>query len=355
MTADPAHASFRAVRLTTLWCIEALVFAGITGGLLSSARHAAPVEARAAVMPAESPLIDGPDPELSPAQVATGTFLGMSDELLMARMRVSEVRTLHFNRGGSSVSFRVDFVDGSRAAFKPTQTNPQSVPRKEAAAYRLGKQLGLRVIAPTVMRTLRREDLLGKLAADSEWTRSRIENETIFDDKGQTLGALMYWIPQVMDLKLDTTEGILHWSSWLSQGSDVPHDKAPLLSQLSSLLIFDLIQNNSDRFSGGNVLGSADGRTLYFMDNAFGFQADSDGHQRCWSYLKRAQKFSRSFVRALAELDKQRLQEALTDENVGPLLSSDELDALLSRRDGALKYVNGLIREFGEAKVLVFP
>ena len=42
------------------------------------------------------------------------------------------------------------------------------------------------------------------------------------------------------------------------------------------------------------------------MDNAFGFQTDPEGHQRCWSYLKRAQKFSRSFV-ALHDLDKPRL------------------------------------------------
>jgi hypothetical protein len=268
------------------------------------------------------------------------------------------VKTLHFNRGGSSISFRVDFVDGSRAAFKPMQTNPQSVPRKEVAAYRLGRLLGLHAIAPSLLHALTREEVLGKLAPDSEWTRTRIETETIFDSaelRGKTVGALMYWIPSVVDMHLDTTEGIEHWSEWLHQGTAIPQDKAAILAQLSTLLLFDLIQNNSDRFSGGNLLGSPDGHSLYFMDNAFGFQADPDGHQRCWSYLKRAQKFSRSFFVALHDLDQPRLQAALTEEGSGPLLTKDEAEALLQRRDRALRYLRGLFTEFGEEKVLVFP
>ena len=345
------------MRLWTLLCVEVLAFSGAVLGLLEAARVLQPRPAAALTAPAErlAPL-DAPD-ELDPATTATsasGTFLGMADDLLLGRMQNSAVKTLHFNRGGSSISFRVDFADGSRGAFKPLQTNPQSVPRKEVAAYRLGRLLGLHQIAPSLMHALSREEVLGKLAPDSEWTRARIENETIFEG-GKTVGALMYWIPNVVDMHLDTTEGIEHWADWLSQGTAIPQDKAALLGQLSTLLLFDLLQNNSDRFSGGNLLGSPDGRVLYFMDNAFGFQVDPDGHQRCWSYLKRAQKFSRSFFVALHDLDKPRLAAALAQDPSGALLTDEEMDALLSRRDRALRYLRGLFGEFGEDKVLVFP
>lgn len=351
------------MRLWSLLCVEVLAFSGAAFGLLEAARVLAPrpvaaLTAKAAL--GAVPGWDAPD-ELDPATTAssaTGTFLGMADELLLGRMQHSAVKTLHFNRGGSSISFRVDFVDGSRAAFKPVQTNPQSVPRKEVAAYRIGRLLGLHQIAPSTMHPLTREEVLGKLAPDSEWTRARVENETIFDGadgRGKTVGALMYWIPNVVDMKLDTTEGIEHWADWLSQGTAIPHDKVEILAQLSTLLLFDVLQNNSDRFSGGNLLGSPDGRVLYFMDNAFGFQADPDGHQRCWSYLKRAQKFSRSFFVALHDLDKPRLSATLAQEKGGPLLNDEELDALLARRDRLLRHLRGLFNEFGEDKVLIFP
>lgn len=168
----------------------------------------------------------------------------------------------------------------------------------------------------------------------------------------------MYWIPEAMDLKLDTTEGILHWSSWLSQGSDVPHDKALLLSQLSSLLIFDF-----DPEQLGPVLGRERAGVGGWQDAVLYGQCVwlSGGLRRSSALLElseSAQKFSRSFVavgRARQAAPRERSADRRT-KVVGLLLSSElSLDALLSRRDGALKYVNGLIREFGEAKVLVFP
>src|SRR3954468_7257762 len=61
--------------------------------------------------------------DLRLALEASGTFLGMSDDLLLTRMRTQPPTRFKLNRGGSSLSFRVDFADGSRGAFKPLQTN----------------------------------------------------------------------------------------------------------------------------------------------------------------------------------------------------------------------------------------
>src|SRR5262245_23312788 len=64
-------------------------------------------------------------------------FIGIKDEVLIEPLRRAAVKRVKFNRGGSSISLRIDFEGGFRAAFKPDQTNEQTVPRKEIAAYRI--------------------------------------------------------------------------------------------------------------------------------------------------------------------------------------------------------------------------
>src|SRR5438874_1816441 len=134
----------------------------------------------------ELPLEPAP---LEPARVdvasdAAGTFLGVKDELLLERMRSAEVVQAKLNKGGSSISFRLDFADGSRAAFKPEQTNPQTVPRKEIAAYRLNRLLGFHAVPPAVARTLHRDELIGKLPTEASFLVNRINAETQFDAEG---------------------------------------------------------------------------------------------------------------------------------------------------------------------------
>jgi hypothetical protein len=341
---------------------ELLLLGGVLYGLslFSGVNLFGPVDAAAALERPAALLAPARPPEVGPitirpAESAVDTFLGMSDALLSARMRKSAVKSLHFNHGGSSISFRIDFADGSRAAFKPTQTNPQTVPRKEVAAYRLSRLLGLNLVAPAVLRPLHRDEVFGKLSASSRWAQKRIEAETMFDEHGDTVGSLAYWIPTVVDLHLDTTDGVNRWTAWLHQGVEIPPEKERLMAELSTLLLFDLLQNNSDRFSGGNILGSPDGHTLYYMDNAFGFQTDPEGNLRCWNYLRRAQKFSRSLVRALSQLDRQTLNSMFAEEPGPPLLSDAEQAALLSRRDLALSYIQSLSEEYGSDRVLAFP
>lgn len=344
------------LRLWALLLLEVAAFGGMSGALLLGARFyhtALTPAAHAATRPAPAgPLT--PAAGLQVAETAAGTFMGMSDTDLLGRMRGAEVRSLRFNRGGSSVSFKVDFKDGTRASFKPVQINPQSVPRKEVAAYRISRLLGLHLIPPATMRTLSKEEVLGKLAPESAFMRPRVEAETVFEN-GAVSGVLSYWIPTIINMGLDSKEGVERWTEWLTVGNPIPPDKMLVAAQLSDLLIFDLVQNNSDRWSGGNLMGSPDGKALYYMDNAFGFQTDAEGHQRCRSYLQRAQKFSRRLVAALRRLDQASLKKALSEEQGPPLLTDEEISALLSRRDHALRHVDRLQKEHGEDQVLVFP
>jgi hypothetical protein len=291
--------------------------------------------------------------ELEIASDAAGTFLGMKDELLIDRMKAGEIVQAKLNKGGSSISFRLDFADGSRAAFKPEQTNPQTVPRKEIAAYRINRMLGLNRVPPATGRSVHKDDLLGKLPPDAQFLATRIMAETLFDEEGFTRGEASYWIPVILDSHLDTPENQQIWSKWMTVGEEIPTDKIDLMAQLSELLLFDLLTNNSDRFSGGNLMTSKDGRILFFMDNTFGFQLEPEGHVRCRTALMRCQKFGKKMVEALRKMDLPALRAALAPEP--GILNEAEQRSVLARRDVALRYVDGLIAQNGADKVLVFP
>jgi hypothetical protein len=291
--------------------------------------------------------------ELDIASDPAGTFLGMKDELLIDRMKTGEIVQAKLNKGGSSISFRLDFADGSRAAFKPEQTNPQTVPRKEVAAYRINRMLGLNRVPPATARSVHKAELLDKLPPDAQFLATRIMAETLFDEEGFTRGEASYWIPVILDSHLDTTESQMLWWKWMSVGEEIPRDKLDLMAQLSELLLFDLLTNNSDRFSGGNLMTSKDGRILFFMDNTFGFQVEPEGHIRCRTALMRCQKFSKKLVETMRRLDVPSLRTALEAEP--GVLSEAELHAVIARRDVALRYVDGLITQYGAERVLVFP
>jgi len=265
----------------------------------------------------------------------------------------SEVVQAKLNKGGSSISFRLDFADGSRAAFKPEQINPQTVPRKEVAAYRINRWLGYNMVPPATMRTLHRDDLVGKLPPEAAFLATRINAETTFDAEGFTRGEVSYWIPVILDSHLDTLDNVLNWWRWMTIGEEIPPERVNLMEQLSSLLIFDLLTNNSDRFSGGNLMTSKDGKALFWMDNTFGFQIEPEGHLRCRTYLFRCQKFSRKMIAQLRRFDLAALKQALSPEP--GVLSEAEMASVIARRDVALRYVDGLIAQFGADKVLILP
>ena len=345
------------MRLWSFVLLEGLALVGLGAGVIGGARHLQRA-ARGGSTLSSTMLVPFDPARLEPGPVdvaheATGTFLGMQDELLIDRMRNAEIVQAKLNKGGSSISFRLDFADGSRAAFKPEQINPQSVPRKEVAAYRINRWLGFNAVPPATMRTFHRDDLVGKLPPEAAFLATRINAETTFDAEGFTRGEVSYWIPVILDSHLDTLDNVLSWWRWMTVGEEIPPERVNLMEQLSSLLIFDLLTNNSDRFSGGNLMTSKDGKVLFWMDNTFGFQVEPEGHLRCRTYLFRCQKFSRKLVAALRRFDLAALKQALAPEP--GLLSDAEMASVIARKDVALRYVDGLVAQFGSDKVLVFP
>jgi len=338
-----------------------IVGAGVASQRATSAiidgwqRHAARLRAEAAAMPPHGEISDPPQPGITPEPA--GTFMGMSDELLLDRVRQQPIVRVKLNHGGSSLSFRVDFADGSRAAFKPAQTNLQTIPRREVAAYRLNRLLGLNAVAPAAPRMVSRDELFAHLHPETVPALPRIRAETLFNPLGRTAGVIMYWIPEIKDSGLDTPEGVAESVQWLTQGTPITPDKRSVAAQVSNLIVFDFLISNPDRYSGGNMKMSPDGSHLYFMDNTMAFFLDPDGNGKTRPALQRTQRFSRSLYRALDRVSVTGLEQELAREKDSPyeILTAAEMRAVVSRRDVVKKHIDGLIAMYGEPNVLVFP
>ena len=296
-------------------------------------------------------------PDLRVGLESTGTFLGMSDELLLDRVRTQPITRFKLNHGGSSLSFRVDFADGSRAAWKPMQTNTQSIPRKEVAAYRLNRLLGLHAVPPAAPRAVTREELLGHLHPESLPFVARIKAETVFGPDGRTIGTASYWIPIIKDSGFDTPEGRRQTQLWLTQGQAIPPEQMSMAAQVSTLVVFDFLTANPDRYSGGNMKMSPDGKQLFFMDNTMSFYVDGDGNERTREVLFRTQKFSRALYDALDKVTMANPQRALAEELGTPyeILTPAEIAAVATRRAVVQHHIAALIAQYGERNVLVFP
>ncbi len=356
--------------------LGATLIAGIGGGAYFGSRRL--LEETGGTAYAAAPTVEPPleDPSLGPlplersfeaprlpeAAPQTGYFLGIQDEILLEPLLTRPIARVKFNRGGSSISLRIDFAGGGRAAFKPDQTNLQTIPRKEIAAYRVSRLLGLSSVAPAAARAFSRQDIIDHLDDGSRAVIPRLLAEVITDSRGNVTGELSWWIPEIRDAKIDgytidSVDGMVTWKRYLQAGAPIPYEERELLPQISTMLAFDYLISNSDRWSGSNAKSSPDGEMLYFMDNALSFGPNPEGHEKVLVYLQRSQKFSRSLYASVRRLDETSLREALA-RDTGPyelLLTEDEVAGVLHRRMQFLAYVDGLIEEHGESAVLVFP
>lgn len=291
-----------------------------------------------------------------------GVFRGIRDDYLLKPLRTEAIQRVKFNHGGSSISMRIEFEGGGRAAFKPDQTNFQSIPRKEVAAFRLNRLLGLSSVAPAIPRKFPKAELIAKLDAAERTFLPRFEAEVVVGVDDTVAGELSWWIPEIRDadiggFSVDSVDGMVLWKRYLAAGEPVPAEDQFLLMQLSNLVVFDFLINNVDRWSGANVKVSPDRRLLYFMDNTMAFGAESLGSPKVRSYLDRVEKFSRSLFQALQTLDEERVRAVMTTDAApyAELLTDSEIVALISRREQLVDQIARVISTHGEAAVLVFP
>ena len=332
--------------------------AGELAGNYVTTREAA--AATLAVAPRRPELVALPRSRLDVARVdREENVFGRPDAELLAPIATAKVVRVKLNHGGTSLSLRVDFANGARAAFKPEQTWPQSDPRREIAAYRIDRLLGIGHVPPAKPIAIAVEDVF---AAADPATRltviKRITDEGIAHH-GMLRGEASWWIPDITLARLgrariDESEGRGLWTQFLQTDVEMPAKWEPMLAQISTCIVFDYLIDNADRWSGSNTEMSPDGKTLYFMDNSMSFSTHN--HPITQGSLRRIERFSRGLVGQLRGVTRDTIVKALGDgEALGKLLQDAEIDAILIRRDDILEYVDHLIAKYGEDVVLAFP
>jgi hypothetical protein len=284
--------------------------------------------------------------------------------VLLDPLGASAVTRVKLNHGGTSLSLRLDFASGARAAFKPQQIHPQSDPKREIAAYRIDRLLGIGHVPPAKPIALHMDDLIA--AADPvarEYTAGRLAAESIARD-GIVRGELSWWIPEIRDVtigryRVDEHDGMLEWQSYLQVGAQIPSEVSPLVTQLATCVLFDVLIDNADRWTGNNTKVSVDRRTLYFMDNTLSFSVFTWGHETNLTPLYRIQVFPRALVQRLRALTYEQIAAALALDGdtagMAPLLDPAEIHAIIARRDHMLHYIDTQIAQFGEDAVLALP
>lgn len=261
--------------------------------------------------------------------------------------------------GTSSVTFRLD-LGSSEAAYKPrTRSHPRGY-LSEIAAYRVARALGMDGVPPAVSRRMPRAGLSARFEGDSEDEWETIREQILWDAPGVARGAAIYWVPRMRSTELSTLAGLNEAGEWLRVDGAIPPGEERLARDLSTMLAFDYLIGNWDRFSGGNVSTDEAGARLFIRDHNVAFQAPLHGarYERVQAALERVQRFSRSFVARLAAFDEAALDAALAEDvesEMRPLLSPAQRDGLLGRRRALLSYIGARVALDGADRALPWP
>ncbi len=202
--------------------------------------------------------------------------------------------------------------------------------------------------------------LLVSLPANALRAASNADGQTLFDAEvkthdGKVRGALMPWITGLSFIPLEAEPLRSRWRAWLRAGATPDGPQHELAPEISSLLVFDTLTGNWDRWSGANVGLDAEKQHLLFVDNdgAFFEPVPEKLVKEHLTLVNGADRFPRALIEATRKLDATSLDRALgLDETGAPLLTEQQRRSLLSRRDQLLGIVDAKLKSLGEDKVL---
>lgn len=330
-----------ALRLAALAPLAAAVAAGCRDAPSAPPADASPPVSSAAVavpvplpLPPETATVDAS----SDARAASG-----DDEAAFLSGIPKSAKSI----GHTSVVFKVELSTGKKAVFKPASRRGPLRYKGEIAARRLALAFGIPNVPPAYFRTFELKTLAGAAHADE-----------VIAPAGITKGALIPWLDHLDFIALEQAPLSLEWKQWLRRGASIPDDQRRLASQISTLVAFDFVTANWDRWSGGNVGIDKSTGTLLYIDNdgAFFEVPPLEGLQRNKRLLEGIDRFSKSFVEKLRALDDDALGRAIGEESPGvPLLSAKAMAGVVQRRKTALAIIDAKTGDGGEDATLAFP
>jgi hypothetical protein len=255
--------------------------------------------------------------------------------------------------GHTSVVFRLDFVTGGaqlRAAYKPESKRGHKRFRGEVAAYRLAQALRIPNVPPATVRAFDRH-VLAALSLGS------LFDDEVVDRGGRVYGAIMPWIDKLAFAPLESPAEKAKWKKELTAGGELEDEDRPMAAQVSTLIVFDVLTGNWDRWSGGQIGIDAATKTLLFVDNdASFFDPVPPAFNGQMAILRSMDRFPRALIERLRTFDAIALADALGDEEPGsPLMAPRVVAAADARRKDLLATVDQKITALGQAAVLYFP
>ena len=147
----------------------------------------------------------------------------------------------------------------------------------------------------------------------------------LVDADGTIRGAFIPWIARYREVPLEEAAARARWEHWLTDVQpDIADTDRAMARAISTLLAFDYVTANWDRWSGGNVAQDGATGTLLYVDNdgAFYESPPEDALARQLALLRRVRRFSRSFVAALRALDAGAIHDFLGSDLEGDLLTA---------------------------------
>jgi hypothetical protein len=341
-----------------------IVAAVVAGCADSSERDPVVVPATASGPPASEPSL-----ELAPTGAPDGVgdgpappnarrpMLGsdLDQDAILAHLAEARVVVLE-PVGTSSVVFRARLDAPIQAALKPASMVHPKGELAEVAAYRLARLLELDDVPPVVSRRFHMDEVRARLHPRFADRWPEIERWVRWDGEGRARFAVIYWIPQMRDLEIDTPAGLGRLRRWLRQGQRFPYAETWLVRDASTMIAFDYLVANWDRWSGGNAQGSIEPRRLFIRDHNAAFVAplQASVHARVEEHLRRVERFSRGFVERVRALDEASLTRELALDGGESALNDLQRRELLARRRRLVAYVDALIGAYGESEVLCF-
>ena len=237
--------------------------------------------------------------------------------------------------GHTSVVFKIEQTDGQKIVWKPDSRIGRGRYKGEIAAYRLATLLGLDNVPPALPLDITKE-ALARAVANDEKGKELFATQVVADG-AVVHGMFTEWIDDYAVLPLEDDKD---WRGWLKKDGVIPADKKDLARAISTMIVFDYITGNWDRWSGANVATSK-GKVLYVDNDGAFFEAPpKDGLARAKRYLLDVDRFSTSFYTHLIFVKDDEIARAID------IVPKKAIEGVLARRKEAMDLMDKKERFF---------